>query len=114
MGSTAAAICLSLLENAAGTERTGAAVVLYRHLVQGRQVQPSYEESFEHGHEPEDYEWIAYLADWREELGAAWRSGGWIEEVPPVEPRPGQITDARPAPSQWVPPDYPNAPPATP
>jgi hypothetical protein len=96
----------ALVHCAGGTERTGAAVVLYRHLVQGELIQPSYEESFEHGHEVEDYEWIAYLADWIDEIGAAWRSGGWIEGVPPVEARPGQLVDATPAPNQWVPPDY--------
>ena len=99
----------ALVHCAAGTERTGAAVVLYRHLVQGQLIQPSYEESFEHGHEAEDYEWIAYLADWVDEIGEAWRSGGWIEGLPPVEARPGEIVNARPAPSQWVPPDYPQA-----
>jgi protein tyrosine/serine phosphatase len=96
----------ALVHCAGGTERTGAAVVLYRHLVQGKLIQPSYEESFEHGHQVEDYEWIAYLADWVDEIGAAWRSGGWIEGVPPVEARPGELVDANPAPNQWVPPDY--------
>jgi protein tyrosine/serine phosphatase len=96
----------ALVHCAGGTERTGAAVVLYRHLVQGKLIQPSYEESFEHGHQVEDYEWIAYLADWVDEIGAAWRSGGWIEGVPPVEARPGELVDANPDPKQWVPPDY--------
>lgn len=99
-----------LVHCASGTERTGAAVVLYRHLVQGRLIQPSYEESFEHGHQPEDYEWIAYLADWVDEIGRAFREDGWIEGLPPVEPRPGERVRATPAPSQWVPPDYPRPP----
>lgn len=94
-----------LVHCAGGSERTGAAVVLYRHLVQGELIQPAYEESFAYGHRAKDYEWIAFLADWIGEISAAWRSGGWIEGVPPVEPRPGEAINAQPAPSQWVPPD---------
>jgi protein tyrosine/serine phosphatase len=100
----------ALVHCAAGTERTGAAVVLYRHLVQGEQIQPAYEESLTFGHEAEDYEWIAYLADWVGALREAWRAGGFIEGLPPVEPEPGRVFDARPASGQWVPPDYPRLP----
>ena len=96
----------ALVHCAGGSERTGAAVVLYRHLVQGRLLQPAYEESFEYSHAAEDYEWIAYLADWVDEIEAAWRGGGWVEGVPPVEPEPGKLVKAHPAPNQWVPPDY--------
>lgn len=99
-----------LVHCAAGTERTSAAIVLYRNLVQGELIQPAYEESFGYGHQAEDYEWIAYLADWIDEIGQAWRGGGWIEVVPPVVPRPGEIVTARPARGQWVPPDYPGQP----
>ena len=99
----------ALVHCAGGTERTGAAVVLYRHLVQGRLIQPSYEESFEYGHQVEDYEWIAYLADWVDEIGEAWRSGGWVEGLPPVEPVLGEAVNAHPAPSQWIPPDDPRS-----
>jgi len=95
-----------LVQCAAGSERTSAAIVLYRHVIQGRLIQPSYEESFGYGHDPEDYEWIAFLADWADEVEQAYRSGGWIPGLPPVEPQPGGWVDARPADSQWVPPDY--------
>ena len=99
----------ALVHCAGGSERTGTAVVLYRHLVQGRLIQPSYEESLEHGHKPKDYEWIAFLADWLDEIGVAWRAGGWIEGLPRVEARPGELVDATPAPSQWIPPDDPRS-----
>jgi protein tyrosine/serine phosphatase len=104
----------ALVHCAGGTERTGAAVVLYRHLVQGELVQPAYEESLQHGHEAEDYEWIAFLADWMPSIGEAWRRGGWIEGVPPIEPKPGELIDANPASNQWIPPDYPGPRPENP
>lgn len=106
----------ALVHCAGGSERTGAAVVLYRHLVQGRLIQESYEESFEHGHEAKDYEWIAYLADWADEIAEAWRSGGWVDGLPPVEARPGETVNGYPAPSQWIPPDDPrhSSPPSPP
>ena len=88
----------------AGDERTGAVVVLYRHLVEGKLVQPSYEESFVYGHAAEDYGWIAYLVDWLGALRRAWRAGGWIEGLPPVEPRAGGISDAWPVPGRERPP----------
>lgn len=99
----------ALVHCASGTERTSAAVVLYRHLVEGRLIEPAYEESFRYGHHAEDYEWIAFLAEWMPELEQAWSTGGWIEGLPSVEPRPGEIVNARPARSQWVPSDYPSA-----
>lgn len=95
-----------LVQCAAGSERTSAAIVLYRHVIQGKLIQPSYEESFEFGHDPEDYEWIAYLADWVDEIATAHRAGGWIPGLPPVEAKPGVEVHAGPARSQWVPPDY--------
>ena len=94
----------ALVQCAAGAQRTGTAVVLYRHLVQGRLIQPSYEESFQHGHDPDNYRWITFIADWVDEIGDAYRDGGWIEGLPPVEPVPGQNVRALPAASQWVPP----------
>ena len=74
------------------------------HLVEGKLVQPSYEESFVYGHAAEDYGWIAYLVDWLGALRRAWRAGGWIEGLPPVEPRAGEISDARPVPGRERPP----------
>ena len=95
----------ALIQCAGGSERTGTAVVLYRHVVQGRRIQPSYEESFQHGHDADSYRWIAFLADWADEIGDAYRDGGWIDGLPPIEPLPGQNVRAKPAASQWVPPD---------
>lgn len=91
---------------AGGTERTGVAVVLYRHVLQGMLIQRAYLEAMEFGHRAEDYEMLAYLADWADEIAEAFRTGSWVPELPPVEPKPGENVDARPAPSQWVPPDY--------
>ena len=93
----------ALVQCAAGSQRTGTAVVLYRHLVQGRFIQAAYEESFEHGHEPDNYRWITFLADWVDEIGDAYRDGDWVEGLPPVEPVRGQNVRALPARSQWKP-----------
>lgn len=93
----------------AGTERTGAAVLLYRHVVQGQLIQEAYRESLAQGHRAGDYEMLAYVADWAAPIEQAFRSGTWVPGLPPVEPVAGGTANARPAPSQWVPPDYPSA-----
>jgi hypothetical protein len=78
-----------LVQCAAGAHRTGAAVLLYRHVVEGVPIQLAYEESFEHGHEEDDWEMLAYVADWVDEIAEAYRSGEPIPDVEPVRPQPG-------------------------
>lgn len=94
-----------LVECAGGSERTSAAVVLFRHLVQGRSVQEAYEESFQFGHHADDYEWLAFLADWLDRITAAYAKGGFIEGLPPVVPEPGVTVRAYPAEGQFEPAD---------
>jgi protein tyrosine/serine phosphatase len=95
----------ALVQCAAGSERTGAAIVLYRRVVQGLRIQSVYAESFEHGHVPEDFEWLAYLADWTGPIESAYHDGGWIPGMPPLEAEPGVMADARPLAKQRLPSD---------
>jgi protein tyrosine/serine phosphatase len=52
-----------LVHCAAGAQRTGAAVMLYRSLVQGEPIQEAYPETFEHGHKEDEWIMLAYIAD---------------------------------------------------
>ena len=65
-----------LVHCGAGAQRTGAAVVLYRHLVQGRTISEAYPEAFDFGHKPgKDYALPTYLADWADEIEHSFRTG---------------------------------------
>ncbi|MBL0927545.1 MAG: tyrosine-protein phosphatase [Phycisphaerales bacterium] len=77
-----------LVQCAAGAQRTGACVILYRHVVEGRPIAEVYPESFEHRHDPGDnWKMLAYLADWAEPIARAFRGGGTVEGWPPVKGR---------------------------
>ncbi|MCA9296130.1 MAG: tyrosine-protein phosphatase [Phycisphaerales bacterium] len=52
-----------LVHCAAGAQRTGAAVLLYRSLVQGESFREAYPETFEHGHKEDEWIMLAYIAD---------------------------------------------------
>jgi protein tyrosine phosphatase (PTP) superfamily phosphohydrolase (DUF442 family) len=60
-----------LVHCATGAQRTSAAVVLYRHLIQGRPLEEVYPESFEYKHKPDEWILLAYIAEHREEIRAA-------------------------------------------
>lgn len=65
-----------LVHCGAGAQRTGAVVVLYRHLVQGKKISDVYPEAFEFGHDPgKDYALPTYLADWADEIEESFRTG---------------------------------------
>lgn len=72
-----------LIQCGAGAQRTTLAVMLYRHLVEGKKLEDVYPESFKHEHDPED-DWILliYLAEHLEEIKRAYESGGWIPGYP--------------------------------
>lgn len=79
-----------LVHCGAGAQRTGAAAILYRHIVEGRPIIDVYPEAWKHRHERgKDWRMLAYLADWSDEIGEAYRTGGRIVG-------PGQITSASP------------------
>ncbi len=72
-----------LVQCGAGAQRTTLAVMLYRHLVEGKRLADVYPESFRHEHDPDD-DWILliYLAEHLDEIRDAYESGGWIPGYP--------------------------------
>jgi hypothetical protein len=76
----------TLVMCSAGAQRTGAAVILYRHILQGRAIEDCYAESFDYRHDPgKDWIMLAYLADWADDIEQAWSSGGWVDGQPPAK-----------------------------
>lgn len=72
----------------AGAERTGCAVILYRHFVQGRAIEEVYPEAFEYRHSDERNPKLRQtLNDWAEKIGEAYARGGLISG-PGVDPLP--------------------------
>lgn len=60
----------------AGAQRTGAAVMLYRLVEQEKPVQQTYADSFKYRHDPgKDWVMLAFVADWADEISAAYRAG---------------------------------------
>lgn len=75
-----------LVHCAAGAQRTGTAVLLYRNLIEGRPIAEVYPETFEHGHEPDEWELLAFLADHLDEIRAAYETNvPRAAEAPTVE-----------------------------
>lgn len=66
-----------LIHCAAGAERTGAAVILFRHLVQGRAIDEVYAEALRFGHDPEKNGALReYIERHAEGIRAAFAGGG--------------------------------------
>lgn len=69
----------TLVHCGAGAQRTGAAVALYRHIVQGAPLDKAYAEAREYGHDPKkDVAMRRYLDQWADEIERAFREGGSI------------------------------------
>ena len=64
-----------LVNCGAGSERTSVAVMLYRNLVDQAPMLETYGETFGFKHDREDWEMLAYLADYREAILASFRTG---------------------------------------
>lgn len=76
-----------LVHCAAGAQRTGAAVMLYRIIVEGWSLDDAYREAQRYGHDPAgDWPMLAFAARWLDEIETAYREGGWIEGFAPIEP----------------------------
>ncbi len=65
-----------LLHCGAGSQRTSAAVILYRHFLQNKTITETYPEAFAYGHQPrKDFILPTYLADWITEIERSYRTG---------------------------------------
>lgn len=74
-----------LVHCSAGAQRTGAAVMLYRTVVQGWSVDRAYEEAQGYRHDPvDDWKMLAFFAEWDDRVRAAYEVGGWIEGFEPT------------------------------
>lgn len=88
-----------LLHCGAGAQRTSAAVILYRHLMQNKTITEVYPEAFAFGHKPrKDFILPTYLADWITDIERSYRTG----EPIPVRMVNGQARRAEPAPETQV------------
>lgn len=68
-----------LVHCSAGTQRTGCAVVLYRHIVQHRLVSDAFVESKKYDHKWADNPWMMIMiAEYGDEIAKAYREGGWV------------------------------------
>lgn len=68
-----------LIHCAAGAERTGAAVILFRHLVQGKPIDEVYEEAMRFGHHPDkNAELRQYVEKHAAAIRGAFERGGDI------------------------------------
>lgn len=79
-----------LVHCSAGSERTGVLCALYRNIVEGQSIGESLPEARAHHHDPGRNPWLlVVLADWREKIAQAYRSGGQIPGVDALpEPTP--------------------------
>ena len=74
-----------LIHCAAGAQRTGVIVLLYRHIIQGQDLAQAYLESFQYKHKPDEWRLLAYVAQWNDEIAAALRTGEPIPGFDPIE-----------------------------
>src|SRR6185295_17352182 len=83
-----------LVHCGAGTERTGCAVILYRHIVQGVPLADAVREAEAAGHSARRNEALAKtLDDWAGPIEEAYRSGGLVAGAEPL----GEAIAAAPA-----------------
>lgn len=74
-----------LVHCGAGSERTGCAVILYRHLVEGKPIAEAFPEATEHRHNPgRNPKMLIMLAEWGDAIARAFRDGGQIPGVAPA------------------------------
>jgi len=76
-----------LVHCAAGAQRTGAAILLYRVIVEGWSLDDAYREAQHYKHDPrDDWPMLAFAARWLDEIKDAYTNGGWIDGFSPIEP----------------------------
>ncbi len=69
----------------AGAQRTGACIILYRHIVQERTMREAVEEALRHGVRPNrDWHMLAYIADFAPRIARAFEKGAPVEGFDPI------------------------------
>ncbi len=71
-----------LVHCAAGAQRASGAVLLYRHIVQGVDIAEAYTETFDYKHKPDEWQLLAYIAQYNDEIARSFESG---EQIPGFE-----------------------------
>ncbi|MEE8155591.1 MAG: tyrosine-protein phosphatase [Phycisphaerales bacterium] len=74
-----------LIHCAAGAQRTGACVLLYRLIIQGQDLAQAYPESFQYKHNPDNWRLLAYVVQWNDEIADSLRTSEPIPGFEPVE-----------------------------
>lgn len=74
-----------LVHCSAGTQRTGCAVILFRHIVQQRLVMDAFREAQQYDHDFADNPALmGMVAEYGDEIADAFRKGGWIPGFGPA------------------------------
>jgi len=74
-----------LVHCSAGSERTSCAVILYRHVVEGKAIDDVYHEAFDYKHRDDRNPKLREMLErWSDKIGAAYRDGGQIPGEEPV------------------------------
>lgn len=75
-----------LVHCSAGTQRTGCAVILFRHIVQDRLVMDAFREAQRYDHDWGDNPaLLGMVAEYGDEIARAYRDGGWIPGHVPAQ-----------------------------
>jgi len=99
-----------LVHCSSGAQRTSAAAMLYRHIVEGKSFDDAYPESLRYGHDPdENIRLMPYLADWADKIALAFHAGAMIPNQPRVEIASRKADAAQPAKSTAAAPASPGA-----
>jgi len=93
-----------LVHCAAGTERTGALVAFYRHIIEGVDLEQALAEADARGHDPRDNPRLRqYVERWVDEIETSYRNGApipWPHESPqPQADSPGSANNETPEPA---------------
>ncbi len=74
-----------LVHCAAGAQRASGAVLLFRHIVQGVDIAEAYPETFNFKHKPDQWQLLAYIAQYNDEIAQSLKSGQQIPGFKPIE-----------------------------
>lgn len=74
-----------LVHCAAGAQRASGAVLLFRHIVQGIDIAEAYPETFNFKHKPDEWQLLAYIAQYKADIAQSLKTGVQIPGFEPIE-----------------------------